>query len=140
MKYFRINYGYDETQYVSITEEELPKAILIFLTANGRGLFGGEAIRGKDIISIRPDWHRERGWNQGWEMTPDDYEDVKPLERGYRDTFFQAKEIVRTLIESGQTKLCERPLSELMQKFGRVEQPKEISEGAKALSDKFKIS
>ena len=83
-KFYKLVFGFNEGDYISIKGDELPKAIALFMEKSGRANFESGAIRGQDIMRIVPDWHKVKGWNQGWKMTADDYEDIKPLEDGYR--------------------------------------------------------
>ena len=115
MKYYKVKLGYNEDDYISISEEELPKAIVLFLEGTGRGLFEDGAIRGQDIIRIKPDWHKLRGWNKSWKMTDADYGDIRHLENPYRDTYHLAEGIAKGVIQSNKRDLLstKRPLFEL---------------------------
>lgn len=137
MRYFKIVYGYNEGDYVPITEDELPKAFALFLEGNGRGIFGGEGIRGQDIIRITEDWHRARGWNRGWKMTVEDYADIKPLENEYRLALQEAKEVARFALEGNRRDVLSLPLSESI----KILPPKNnlISSGVGALAEKMRI-
>lgn len=143
IKYFKVKYGFDETQYAEITSDELPKAYGMFLAQEGNGIFkDGTAIRAKDIIRIEPNWHKVRGWNRGWKMTLDDYEDIKPLERGYQDIQNQAKLIAERAIKENRTELLTKPMSELLGVFGISDKPNlppDITKQICDISSKFKI-
>jgi len=110
-KYYKIQYGYNQNQSVTITQEELPKAIHMFLTGKGRGLFGDTAIRGKDIIRIEPDWHKVKGWNKSWIMDEYDWEDVKPLQSAYKETYGEAKMLVQDAVKMGKENILALPFS-----------------------------
>lgn len=141
MKYYKVKLGFKESQYLSITQEELPKALMMFLTQTGRGVFSdGNAIRASDILRIEPDWHKEMGWNKGWEMTPDDYAEVRPFEKAYMNTFKKAKDIVEKLIQTNQTNLSSLPLSKLMDMNLLPEiHVTPVTKAVETLADKMKL-
>lgn len=70
--YYTIRTSYDKNDDITITEEDLPFAIWAFVkktdvvSANG-------CFRGKDIISILPDYSMTMGWNKHYELTPEDF-------------------------------------------------------------------
>ena len=83
-KFYKIVYGFNADYYLPITEDELHKAYVLAMEG-GKGVFekGFLQNRGKDIFRIQEDWHTARGWNKGWEMTNEDYEDIKTLSQAY---------------------------------------------------------
>ena len=138
LKRFKIKYGYDNAQYAEISEEELPKAYGMFLTGEGRGIFSdGTAIRAKDIVSIEPDWHYIRGWHKSWEMTNDDWADIKPLQSNYQKFQNEVKLLTEDLIKQGKTALLTKPLSELKEYLPKPNN--EVSKLTEGLANKFKL-
>jgi hypothetical protein len=110
-KYFKVVYGFNEADYVPINENELVKSLFAF--ANGGKLMLEQgAIRGQDIHRIVPDWHAEKGWNRGYKMMPEDYEDIRPLEKTYRETYEQARLIAEKAIRENNPNLLNIPFSE----------------------------
>lgn len=137
LKYFKVLYGYADGQYAEISQDELPKAIGMFLTGEGRGVFSdGTAIRAKDIIRIEPNWHAVRGWNKAYKMLPIDYENIQPLQSSYQKFQYEVKSLVEDLIKSGKTALLNKPLSELKQYLPQKPETSKLTEG---LANKFKI-
>ena len=116
-KYFKIQYGYDKQQSVPITEEELPKALHMFLSGKGRGIFGDTAIRGKDIVRIEPDWHTAMGWNKTWKMDEYDHREIAPLLRGYKQAYGEVKMMVQDLVSQGKEDLLLLPMSKIKEKI-----------------------
>ena len=112
MKYFKIQYGYNEADYMPITEDELPKALAIFIDGSDKAIFRNGAIRGQDIMRIVPDWHTAKGWNKGYKMGPEDYSEIKPLENSYNQTYNQAKLIAEIAIRENKPELLTKPLEE----------------------------
>lgn len=143
MKFYKIKFGYGELDYCEITDQELPKAYGMFLTQEGNGIFSdGTAIRARDIIRIEPNWHKVRGWNKGWKMTLDDYEDIKSLERPYQDTLNEAKMITEMAIKKEKTDILSKPMDEIKQIIGfkpRSELPPDIKKLSDDIANKFKI-
>ncbi len=101
----------------------------------GRAVFDAGAVRGNDIMRIVPDWHAEKGWNRGYKMTPEDYEDIKPLEKGYQEIYGQAKYLTEYAIKEDRRDLLSKPLSEGIKLLPQ----NPISGEVKKLANKFKI-
>ena len=104
-KFYKIKLGYENDNYLSINENELPKAIILFLEGNGRGLFEEGTVRGRDIMQIKNDWHKLRGWNKSWKMTDGDYADVQHLEKSYRETYQLAECVAKEIIKQNRREL-----------------------------------
>ncbi len=134
-KFYKVVFGFNEADYISIKGEELPKAIALFMEKTGRANFENGAIRGQDIMRIVPDWHKAKGWNQGWKMTADDFEDIKPLEESYRIAYERAKEIAEFAIKENRPDLLSKPASEANKEVPKFEKVVDT----KFLADKFKI-
>ncbi len=105
-KYFIIKTGYGEREFISIDETELDTAIYIFMT-DGKGVFKNGVVRGKDIITIREDWHKEMGWNYLHEMDVLDWEELnnKGISKKYSGIISLAKDKVQYLIKTGELHL-----------------------------------
>ena len=140
MKYYKIQFGFGESEYLPISANELPKALVLFMEKNGRAIFESGAIRGQDIIRITEDWHRIKGWNQGYKMLPEDFEEIKPLQKVYLETYNKAKYIAEYVIKENRRDLLSKTPSEILKEIPQqIEAPKDISEGVKKLANKFKI-
>lgn len=137
MKYYKIVCGFNEEENISINENELAKAISLFMSAKGRALFENGAIRGQDIKRVVPDWHKVMGWNRSWKITPDEYSDIKHLEKGYNETYNQASLLAELATKTNRLELLLKPFSEAV--LFLPEQNKEISEGSKLLASKMKM-
>jgi len=111
-KHFKVIYGFGPNDYVSIDENDLVKAQVMFMEGKGRAQFGDTAIRGQDIIRIVPDWHAHFGWNKGYKMLPEDDEYVEPLEKPYKMMIAGTKEIAKFIVENKRYDLLEAPLAE----------------------------
>lgn len=117
-KHFKIVYGYNEGDYIPITENELPKAFALFLEGKGRGIFANGAVRGQDLIRISPDWHAVMGWNRGYKMQTEDYAEIKPLEIEYKSILSKAKEIAVYALEKDRRWLLSKPIEESVKLIG----------------------
>lgn len=109
-RWFRVKYGYNIGEYMSIPEEYLAKAIYskqkqVLFSFNDR------VIDGKEIKTITPDYHKHTGWNDWYE--PKNSEDFKQIERdcpdytGYID---KATNIAIDSIRTGNISLLTSPL------------------------------
>lgn len=137
IKKYKIVYGYNEGDYIAIDENELPRACALFREGIGRGFFNGGAVRGQDIMRIVPDWHAEKGWNRGYKMMPEDYEDIKPLEKSYQETYGQAKYLAEYAIKENCRGLFSAKFSEAIKLLPKENNP--VSEEVKKLADKFQV-
>ena len=135
MKYYKIQFGFNEADYLPITSNELPKALALFMEKTGRAIFESGTVRGQDIMRIVEDWHRARGWNQGYKMLPEDFADIEPLRIPYRETYNKAKMIAEYAIKEDRRELLLIPPLNALSEIPQV--PKEINEQTKFLSDKF---
>ena len=106
MKYFKIKIGYEEDAYISIDQSELESALYVFLS-DSKGIFKSGVVRGKDIISISEDWHKEMGWNKGYQMNEDDWADLehKGILKEYAGIIGKTKEKIQYLISTNQQNL-----------------------------------
>lgn len=66
----RLNYS-DTTRDVTITKEQLPHALWAFIKKTDV-VFDGGGFRGRDIISILPDYVATMGWNKGYTPTSEE--------------------------------------------------------------------
>lgn len=138
MKYFKIIYGFNEADYLGITENELPKAIWLFKNGTNRAVFGSGAVRGQDIMRIVPDWHASQGWNKGWKMTPDDFSDIKHLDEPYKKTYAEANLIADYAVKTNNLDILNLPFEQALQLAPKPE-VNEITDGTKMLADKMKM-
>lgn len=139
MRYFKVKYGYSTADQVSITENEIEKAIY----AQIKGVpvqFGDAYINGRNIISITPHWHKHTGWYDYYEPTTGD--DWKQIERdcpSYEGVVEYYKNRVSHLLETGKQNLIGKnvPIPEI-EKVTVLEI--ETSKEAKELSKIFKVN
>lgn len=105
MRHFKVKYGYATSDQVSITENDIEKAI--YAQIKGVPIQLGEAyINGRNIISITPHWHKHTGWYDYYEPTTGD--DWKQIERdcpSYEGVVEYYKNRVSHLIQTGQQAL-----------------------------------
>lgn len=142
LKYYKIVFGFNEDDYLSITSDELHKAQVIAIEG-GKAIFeaGFFNNRGNDVMRIVPDWHRVRGWNKGYKMTALDHEDIEPLVEDYRKTLANGKLLAEFIIKENRRELLSKPASEVFKEVKQLHSPinKFLNDSTKALSDKFKI-
>lgn len=88
--------GFREDQHYTIDSEEAHKAYHLFLNPEQRGVFdNGVALVGKNIQGIEPDWIATMGWNKGYEIGTDDWEEIMGtgMDKRIQKELEQAKEI-----------------------------------------------
>lgn len=106
MRFYKIKVGYETDGYVSIDETELEMALHIFLT-EGKGVFKNGVVRGKDIITIKEDWHKAMGINPEWKLTSDDHNEMskRGITREYQGKIEEARNRVKYFVETEQQSL-----------------------------------
>jgi len=104
--YYKIIHGFAPEDYVEIDHSELQKALYCFLEKKD-GIFSGGAIRGTQILEIKPDFHRTMGWNRGYKIGAEDYEELAHtgIDRHAQLFLSRSKDIVQNLIITNQTHL-----------------------------------
>lgn len=136
-RYFKVKYGFNVSDQVSIGENELEKAL--YAQIKGIPIQLGEAyINGRNIISITPHWHKHTGWYDYYE--PDGGEDWEQIKRdcpSYEGIVESAKQKVHYLMQNGQEKLIGKNAN-----IPELEKPKEnrTSEHSKQLADRFNVN
>lgn len=103
MRHFKIKTGYRDDEFIPITEDELQTALHCFLT-DSKGVFKNGVVRGKDIIGIMENWHKEMGWNQGYKLLPEDFEEIKNKCGHYVGYLAEAKMKVLEKLQGGKMK------------------------------------
>lgn len=112
--YYRVIFGHGKEEHVSISQDELPKAIRA-IGSGQSAIFESGIVNGKMIMAIKEDVQRMMGWNSNYVLTGEDEIEAKSMIEGARN--FQAKLL-------GETK--EKKTHEM---------PKELSEELKKLYD-----
>lgn len=105
-KYFIIKTGFGAEDFISITQDELDKAIYCQIMGIV-GVFDGGTINGKNIISIKEDWHRQMGWNRGYKLTDNDFAAIRADEacNSYKGLIAASKQNVNRLMTLGRADL-----------------------------------
>jgi len=104
---YSIVYGFNSEQQITIGADELEKAYGLFMLG-GRAIFkNGDAIDGKYIQAIRPNFHETMGWTKDWKLGPDDYNEISDsgIEKKLKLTQAKTKERVEYLISNNQQNL-----------------------------------
>ena len=105
--------GFRQDQHYTINADEAHKAYYLFLHPEERGIFNnGVALIGKNIQGIEPDYNSTMGWNKGYELNADDWNDIrnKGVDRKLRDVLSLAKEVAQF-----QPQKINLPLSDIKQ-------------------------
>ena len=77
-RWFKVKYGYDVMDFVSVEESDLPR-VLDAWNNNKIYIYGSNAVKGNEIKSISPHYHKYTGWNESYE--PKDADDFREIER-----------------------------------------------------------
>lgn len=88
--------GFRKDQEYTIDADEAHIAYKLFLDPEQRAIFrSGLALTGKDIRAIEPDYHATMGWNQTYQLTSDDWNEIHRMgvDRKIRDCLNEAKTI-----------------------------------------------
>ena len=100
-KSFKIQIGYDK--YIGISKKDLPNAYYSFINETKMITSDGIAIRGKDIISIEPDWNNILGYNTGYKINEREIEN-KYIEKA-REIMLKAKNVANKTLKENNVKL-----------------------------------
>ena len=104
---YSVVYGFNSEQQITIDADELEKAYGLFMLG-GRAIFkNGDAIDGKYIQAIRPNYHETMGWTKDWKLGTDDYNELldSGVEKKLKVTQAKVKERVDYLIAHNQPQL-----------------------------------
>ncbi len=74
-RYFKVQKGYGDDDYISIDETELRKAMIAQVKGQV-AIFKEGTVAGNSIISILPDWNRTMGWKRDYKLVGEDYDHV----------------------------------------------------------------
>ena len=136
-RYWRVKYGYNVTDIISIEETELEKAI--YAQVKGKPVqLNNTFVNGKNIISITPNFHKHTGWYDYYE--PKDGEDWVQIQRdcpSYDGVLGKYKERVSYLIYSNRENEIGKNVS-IPEIDNRKEEKIEYSDEVKQLADYFK--
>lgn len=103
-RYFRVKFGFNASDNVTLPEEEVEKAIYAQATGTPTHL-GSAFINGKNIISITPAYHKHTGWYDWYEPTNgDDFAQIKRDCPDYDGLIEHYKERVQYLMQNGRIK------------------------------------
>jgi len=139
MKYYiKVITGFREDQETTIPMQEAHKAYYLFKHPEERGVFEcGVALIGRNIQEIKPDWNATMGYKPTYELTGDDWTEIK--NKGVEDLMKiliqKAKDVAELVTEKPE--LMKEKLEIAM---NSLVENKQISNEVKTLSDKYKIS
>jgi glycerophosphoryl diester phosphodiesterase len=113
--YIKIITGFREDQEISVPLQEAHKAYYLFSHPEARTIFStGDAIVGKDIQRIVPDYNRTMGWNTTHKLTDEDFNQING--RGVADKMrdLQAKASDISLAMADNPRLGSLKLQEII--------------------------
>lgn len=136
--YFKVVHGYRDEQYITVTQDELPKVYHAFLfgSDDDRIRIGETALRVRDIIRIEPDWHTEEGWNHGYRMDEYDRAHVQSKSSLYKKVQYYARTIAEIAQKEDKPQLLSLPLRETTRAEGLQGDNRLTSDLAKKLTYK----
>ncbi len=133
MLYYKIFKDY--TNYISIDETELEKAIGAFKLGTPV-LFNNGAM--EKIDSIIPDYNRSMGWNPSYKLEDDDWNDLRNsgTEKKLKACYELTVNKIEYLIETGRKDLIGKNADIALP--AKSEEMKQVSDATKMLADKFR--
>ena len=118
MKKYIVKIGFGTSDFITITEAEVPTAIKAQITGKV-AVFSEGTVAGNNIISVLPDYHSMMGWNHGYALTAEDFAEIAA---------------------SRECSEAKNLLSQVRQGImGGSEKPKEVSDGVKQLAKSMKV-
>jgi len=104
--------GFRKDQEFTIDANEAHKVYYLFNNPDKRGVFNnGLAIKGVDIQRIEPDYNATMGWNQGYTLTPADWDEVN--KSGVSKKFTEIMGLAKDVARSGNQNLLTLSLVEI---------------------------
>lgn len=109
---FRVYYGYNPNEYISIPDTELERAEYAW-KKNAIFSYGGKQVKGAEFKRIEEDYRFYTGWFDNF--SPKDGEDFAQINRDMPDKMLfnnrlqQAQQRVQFAIQSGKEKLLSNP-------------------------------
>lgn len=102
--HFKALTGFGDERVVHFDSFELEKVQYAFLREKRVLLKNGEAVDGKYIQQIMPDYHATMGWNQQHKLSADDFNEIarKGIDTEANRLMTIARERVRFLIASNR--------------------------------------
>lgn len=110
----RVVTGFRKDQGFTISAEEAPKAYFLFLNPEARTIFdNGQAVVGKDIKAIEPDYNASMGWNATHPLDSDDWNYIRSsgIDRELRGALHTAKNVAIQSPEKALLSLSDATLS-----------------------------
>ena len=134
--YYRVKYGFNALDQVSIDETELEKAL--YAQKFGEVVqLGNKQVNGKYVISIEPHYHRYTGWFESYEpASGEDFAQIgRDCPKGLEDKIHNTRERVDYLVSTNQKHLIGKNIELPMLENKRQEFSPEVN----LLANKFKI-
>ncbi|RJQ33871.1 hypothetical protein C4568_03660 [Candidatus Parcubacteria bacterium] len=97
MKYFRVKIGYGKDDFISVDETELPTAIRAQITGKV-GVFREGTVSGNHIQAILPDLQRAAGFHRDYQLTGEDYEELRDTDKDHKLFLGETKDRVTAQI------------------------------------------
>lgn len=104
-RFFRVKYGFNKADQVCIPESEVERAIYAQIKGTPMQL-GNAFVKGSNIISITPNYHKHTGWNEWYEpVSGDDWMQIKRDCPNYDGILEHYKDRIQYLMSNNQEKL-----------------------------------
>lgn len=99
--YYKVRLSYDDdAEDITITQDELPNVLWSFVN-DSKVVTTNGAFRGKDIITILPDFNRIMGWNKGYKPNSTDFALLQRNEKCLQARNYQNK--IREICHESKT-------------------------------------
>lgn len=141
---WRVIFGYEATDYITVGEEDLEKVKYAWLT---KGVYKAK-LSGSEIKRIEPDWRYYSGWSDGF--TPKYAEDFRQIKEDTPTHLIEERERiadirVRYVIQNAKPELLQN-VEKIDQLLPEKERPQylesqrsEVKKLSASLADKFKM-
>lgn len=136
IKYYKVmRNGWGE-DFISIEEKDLMRAI--YSKLNGDVLIKGGLIDGSKIEMIVPDYHKTLGYNYGYRLQPEDYEEIRGKVGDMHERIAIASDTVKGFLDKGRVDLIENT-DFIPIKKEKLALPPDIKNRLGEIEDNFKI-
>lgn len=130
MKYFlKVICGYRKDQEYSIDADEAHKVYYLFHNPEKRAVFSdGIALKGDQIQTIKPDYHKTMGWNETYLLTDDDMNEIR--NKGIDIKIRNAMEFSKGVAQLCPLEDLATPLIQLKGKYSQLLLPQHRNSGS----------
>src|SRR3990167_3692730 len=91
--YFRVKIGFGTNDYLSIEQDEYSKAVRAQIKKSVVIFKNHGSVSGANIISVLPDWNKELGYNNDYQIKGEDMNEIPRIKQNQYREFTQIENV-----------------------------------------------